>query len=238
MGSASDQSPTPNRPAFPTTRWSMVAAAGRREDPGLRSLVAAYDRPIRAYLAARWRLAPDEVGDRAQDFFLELLQRDVLSLADPARARFRTFVRAVLDSAVVDEFRRGMAQKRGGDRERVPLDAVSDAPRHAESPEQVLDREWRRSLVERALSELERELAEIDQQTRFAVFRSWYLDDGESVDHVMLAERHDIPRHTVSNHLRLAKQRFRAILERLLRDTVRDADDLEAELAWFFGGST
>lgn len=216
----------------------MVAAAGRREDPGLRSLAAAYDRPIRAYLAARWRLAPDEVGDRAQDFFVELLQRDVLSQADPARARFRTFVRAVLDSAVIDDFRRGLAQKRGGDRERIPLEALAGEPRQAESPEQVLDREWRRSLVERALLELERELTEMQQSTRFAVFRSWYLEDDGSLDHATLATHHGIPRHTVSNHLRLAKQRFRVVLERLLRDTVRDAEDLEAELAWFFRGST
>ncbi len=215
--------PDDRRPAFPSTRWSRILApAGER---GLDALARAYWNPMRAYLAACVRCAPDDADDLAQEAFAWLLTSGLLDKADPARGRFRGLLKKALANFASEQWRKQKAQKRGGavattslDHAREPIDAIG------RTPEQVLDDEWRRALLERARDALQRELEGNGRALHWAVFRDWFLTGGEQPDQDTLAARHGITRTDVSNWLDHGKRRYRALLRETVADTVASAD--------------
>jgi RNA polymerase sigma-70 factor (ECF subfamily) len=83
-------------PAFPTTRWSLIAGSG--DAPGARAtwseLAQAYRLPILAYFRARF--GPAAAEDLTQSFFAESIAGAWWSRADPARGGFRTYLRVML----------------------------------------------------------------------------------------------------------------------------------------------
>ena len=82
---------------FPTTQWGLVVAAGgsghAADRRALGQLCRAYWYPV--YVYAR-RIGGD--AERAQDltrgFFVHLIERGVLGVADPDRGSFRAFLKA------------------------------------------------------------------------------------------------------------------------------------------------
>src|ERR1700691_2178334 len=107
--------PRPSR--FPTTRWSLVVAAGdphRKEArSALVSLCENYWYPLYAYLRRRGHSA-DQAQDLTQEFFIRLLEGRYLDRADPEKGRFRSFIMTSLKFFVSDEADRRRAGKRGG----------------------------------------------------------------------------------------------------------------------------
>lgn len=222
--------------AFPSTRWSRILADGGGRD--LEALARTYWRPIRAYLAARFRLGDDAADDMAQEAFAWMLETRLLDRADPERGRFRGLLKKALGRFALEQLRRRDAAKRGGGRvheaiepDRVPADAK------VPSPDQVLDSAWRRELIERAQGALEAELEAGGRHSTWLVFRDWFLDEdaAKDLDHAALAARHAISKPDVSYRLDYAKRRFRAVLRSLIAETTDSEDALRDELAWLFG---
>lgn len=99
---------------FRTTHWSVVLTAGRtdtsRARPALESLCLVYWRPLYAYVRRRG-FSPHDAADLTQEFFYRLLERQSLAQVDPAKGRFRSFLREVIADTVTepgeieDEFR-------------------------------------------------------------------------------------------------------------------------------------
>lgn len=226
--------PDERRPAFPSTRWSRILLPTGQRD--LDELARAYWRPIRAYLAARLRCRDEDASDLTQEAFAWLLQSRLLDKADPARGRFRGFLKKALANFTTEQWRREQAQKRGGCVELLTFDAAGEPedPR-AHTPEQALDDAWRRELLLAAQADLQRELEAKGQTVRWALFHAWYLAETEPPDHATLAVRHGITRTDVANWLDHGKRRYRAILRERVVDTVSNEDELQEELRWLFG---
>jgi len=227
--------PSAHGASFPSTRWSRLLAAPEERD--LEALARAYFRPLRAWLAARFRLRDDAADDLAQEAFAWLLATRLLDRADPARGRFRGFLKTSLARFAIERFRREDAAKRGGGRGHEPLDAAANvADPGAPSPDARLDAEWRRELIARAREELERELEAGGRRSHWLLFRDWFLDEGDGEpDQAALARRHGVTRVDISNRLAYAKRRFRELLQAQVADTVRDEAELREELEWLFG---
>jgi RNA polymerase sigma-70 factor (ECF subfamily) len=102
---------------FPTTQWSRVATAANRGDGEAREALSvlchAYWYPIYAFIRHRG-FPPEQARDRTQDFFAYVLERDLIARADPARGRFRAFLRTVCARHLADERDREHAAKREG----------------------------------------------------------------------------------------------------------------------------
>jgi len=81
----------PGSSQFPTTRWTLVIAAGdphRKEArAALVSLCEKYWYPLYAYLRRRGYSA-DRAQDLTQGFFIRLLEGRYLDRADPGKGRF------------------------------------------------------------------------------------------------------------------------------------------------------
>lgn len=220
-------------PAFPSTRWSRILAPGGTRD--LDALARAYQQPIRAYLAARLRCRADDVEDVAQEAFAWMLAKGLLDKADPSRGRFRCFLQRVLANFAIEQVRKANARRRGGGVAHTSIDADAYVDPAAATPEQILDDAWRRALLQRAHEQLQSELEAAGRATHWALFRAWFLAEEDVPDHATLAARHGISRTDVSNWLDHAKRRYRAILRRLVADTVGSEADLRDELRWLFG---
>lgn len=227
--------PDDRRPAFPSTRWSRILAPGGGRD--LDALARAYWRPIQSYLAARTRCSADDANDLAQEAFAWLLASGLLDRADPARGRFRGFLKKALANFAAEQWRKANARKRGGAVAIESLDAggataepVDPAGR---TPDQVLDDAWRRELLERAQERLRVELEGNGRARHWALFHDRFLT-GEA-DYAILAARHGVTRTDVSNWLDHAKRRYRALLRDAVADTVGDEQELQEELRWLFG---
>jgi DNA-directed RNA polymerase specialized sigma24 family protein len=103
-------------------------AAGHSSLPGsreaLESLCRIYWYPLYAFIRRQGNNAHD-AEDLVQGFLADLLEQRALSLADPARGRFRSFLVARLKHFLSDERKKASAQKRGGNQAAVSSDAAS-----------------------------------------------------------------------------------------------------------------
>lgn len=232
------------RAPFPETRWSLVLAGGAGDGraAALEALARSYWRPVYGFVRARRRASHEDALDATQEFFLWMVSSEFLARADPARGRFRAFVKVALERFLVDLHRALRADKRGGGARFVPLDAGErGAPELADvggkSPEEILDDLWRSELLERALARLEERLDAEGRAQQFAVFKDHFVDgDADTPQgYDALAERHGVSRVDVSNWLTRTRARFREEVRRAVLETVGDATDLGEELRWLFG---
>jgi len=226
--------------AFPSTHWSVLGGDGdaAARARALDGLARGYARPIEAWLGAALGLRREDARDLAQDFFVWSIETRLLEKADPARGRFRAFLKTALRHYAVDALRRGAARKRGGGVAPLSLDAArADEPSFdpadaGATPDALLDRAWRAALVEQALERTRAEFEAAGKGAVFAVFRDWYLEPGAELDQQALAARHGLTRVDVSNYLMRAKRAWRAALRQLVLETVDRSADLEDELRW------
>src|SRR5262245_1850420 len=151
--------------SFPATRHSVVRDLGS-VDPDARAaaydgLVRSYWRPVYLYIRLRWRRGAEDAQDLTQEFFARAFEREYLARYDPARARFRTFVRTCLDGFLANHDQAAARLKRGGgflitavDFARADDDIAARAPDDQADPELWFHREWIRGLFAEAVDAL------------------------------------------------------------------------------------
>jgi RNA polymerase sigma-70 factor (ECF subfamily) len=113
---------------FPSTHWSIVAAAVASDTPAsagaLAELLRRYRSPLVAHVCFRFHTSSDEAEDLVHSFIEQkVLQRELLHRANPRRGKFRTFLLESLDNFVRDQFRRQNRQKRKA--ETIPLEELT-----------------------------------------------------------------------------------------------------------------
>src|SRR5688500_19874763 len=135
MSQRAEPEAEPSAGVFPSTRWSRILGArdhAPQRERDLELLARAYLVPIRRWFAHAPRPPGSEPDALAQDFFVWMLESGFLERADPARGRFRGYLKTALRHFAVDQERRRRAQKRGGGQAPVPLD--HDAARELAAP--------------------------------------------------------------------------------------------------------
>ena len=228
---ASDDPPLSKPPTapFPATRISVCEAV-RSADPqarrvGWETLVEAYWKPVRNYVRLKWRTDDEEAADLTQEFFARALEKGFFVPFDPARARFRTFLRVCLDGFVANQRQAAARQKRGGGVAPLSLDAAAHGdpfivpPHGPDELEALFHREWVRSIFESALADLRALCDREGRQRHFELFRRRDLDDAgpeQRPSYAELAREFGLPVTTVTNHLAWARRELRErVLARL-----------------------
>src|SRR5207237_10051176 len=110
----------------------------------------------------------EDAKDLTQAFFARAFEKGFFDRFDPARARFRTFLRVCLDRFAASEYRVETSQRRGGDAITLSLDfeAAAGEPgalpvADKADPDDYFRQEWVRGLFELAVEDLRRHCAEI-----------------------------------------------------------------------------
>lgn len=221
--------------AFTTTRWSLVARAGQGDaehrGEALEALCRSYWKP--AYIFVRSTGQDEEVSkDVTQAFFARILEKGTLTLADPERGKFRTFLLTLLKRFLADWRDHGRALKRGGGIVHVPLDLAEAPPLVAggESPEEAYDRRWAMTLMERTAAALREEARTADRATLFTALAPFLSSDPDSGSYARIAGTFGLSRGAVAMTVHRLRMRFRDLLRREIAETLADASDLEAEM--------
>src|ERR1700751_2625905 len=178
----------PGSSQFPTTRWTLVVAAGdphRKEArSALVSLCENYWYPLYAYLRRRGYPA-DQAQDLTQEFFVRALEGRYLDRADPEKGRFRSFLLTSLKFFVADEEDRRRARKRGGG-QIVPLEFSSGEeryqrePAHDETPERIFERRWALSVLDRVIEKLRAEFVQNGHLEHFERLKVFLLGQSDA----------------------------------------------------------
>lgn len=232
---------------FPTTRASVVEAAAGT-DPLIReravaAIIEVYWRPCYAHLRLKWGLVREEAEDLTQEFFARTLAAGFFEKFDPARARFRTFLRGCLDHLAANTRRAEQRLKRGGGVAHLSLD-FADAEQHlaglatGDDPDELFRREWIRSLFVVAVEALRAHATAQGHELRFRIFSRADLEPADGAPRPSYREMADefrLPVTQVTNHLAWARREFRRhVLERLRELSGSDAE-YRAEARELFG---
>jgi len=234
---------------FPPTRYSAIVRLHADNEADRRvawdALVTAYWRPVYKYLRARWRLPAEHAEDLTQEFFARAFEQRFLDDYDPAKARFRTWLRLGLDRLAGNEAKASQRLKRGGGVAMTSLDFVTAEGEVREreiADDSDLDawfqQEFVRALFGRAVDAIERECHDAGRDDHFDLFKACDLADldaAERPSYKTLAEGRGWTVNDVTNRLAGVRRAFRGHVLRLLRDACASDEEFEAEARALLG---
>jgi RNA polymerase sigma factor (sigma-70 family) len=211
----------------------------------LEAFATAYWVPVSRYIRFKWRLDAERAADLTQDFFARTLESQALARFDPDRARFRTYVRVLVDGFVSNARKAEGRLKRGGGVEALPLEEIlpdgqvrSHEPPVHDDHDDAFYREWVRALFEGAVDDLRADATARGRDGQFEVFRRYDLADlhGEAQPtYADLAAALGLTVAMVTNHLAAVRRALRArVLDRLREATGSEAE-YEAEAKRLLG---
>lgn len=220
---------------FPPTRWTLILSTrdgdGRRR-AAVETLFAAYWKPMYFY-ARRKGLPVEEAKDAVQALFAQLLERDFPARLDPARGRFRAYLRTALDHLLINFHESRSAQKRGGGAPVLSLDvegAERDVAGAPADPAAAFEREWAVGVMERALAALRREFETGARRGPFDVFVKCF-QPGEAPSCEQGAKDCGMSVPQFKAFLHRTRVRFRELVRGEVSDTMTDAREADGEVA-------
>jgi DNA-directed RNA polymerase specialized sigma24 family protein len=231
---------------FPATRHSIIErirAGGsdvRRQAFG--DLVQGYWKPVYTHLRLTWRLDPEDAQDATQAFFADAYEKGWFERFEPAKARFRTFVRLCADRFAQNRRQAASRAKRGGGVHFVALDFEGaereTAARLASAdldPDAVFHQEFVRALFERAVAAVREELQHAGKTLPLALFERYDLAPREGDSYSALAGEFSVSTTQVTNALALARRRFREHALDALRALCATDDEFRRDARELFG---
>lgn len=214
---------------FPDTQWSQIRRASEESDAGSREemgkLLQQYWRPMFVHLRYKG-LGEQAAEDLIQDFVVEILSNNLLSVADPKKGRFRTLLLTALDRFMVSRFRYERAAKRSpgaiASLDQLDLDGSHDAESEAGL---AFERAWALDVLAETVSRVEQECLDAGEAVRWDVFRRRIIgplmEDIPLADYEELAEEYhlDSPKQAM-NLVITAKRQFARALREVIREYV------------------
>ena len=224
---------------FPTTRWSLVVLASRRDptaesEDALAGLCASYWHALYAF-ARHLGYPVEDAKDLTQGFFVRLLEKNYLREFKQERRRFRTFLLAAFQHYVANEHHRAQAQKRGGGHAAFSLD-FEDAegryrqePADVQTPERIFERRWALTVLDRALARVGKEYA-AGKRAWFDRLRCFLTGEPRQFPYGKVASELETSEGAVRVAVHRLRRRFREALQAEVAETVADAAEADDEL--------
>ena len=230
---------------FATTRWTLVAAAGRDATPEARKalgeLCRLYWYPLYAFVRRRGYDA-DEALDLTQGFLTRLIEKNDLADADPGRGRFRSWLLASVKHYLANEWDRATAAKRGGGVKVFSINIDPDdaegryrhEPSHSLTPERIFDRRWALTTLEQALDDLRRECAEEGKTELFEALRPSLTGEALDESYQAFADKLGTSQGAIKVAAHRLRRRYRDLLRAEIAQTVEKPEDVDDEIRDLF----
>ncbi len=211
----------------------MILAA--REDtadarPALERLCRTYRPAVLAYVRGSGYPRAD-AEDLAQSFFARFLEKRVHAAADPARGRFRVFLRTALHNFLANAAEFDAAACRRAARPASDRDPEELPDSAGARPEQAYERAWALTVVERAKRRLRRESIASGKEEMFRRLEPYVLEAPDADDYARIAAELGTRPNTIAVATHRLRQRLRELVERELVQTVADESDVASEYA-------
>ena len=224
--------------AFSTTHWSVVLDA-QTESPtaqeALEKLCQIYWPPIYSFVQ-RKGVDPEEAKDLTQEFFADLLEHRNLTAVRKEKGRFRSYLLGALKYFLADERRRVMAIKRGKGQRMIPLEELSGDERIELEPadsltaEQIYERRWASTLLERVLGLLKKEYVGAGNAALFDCLKQLLPDEPGSPSQAEIAGELGMTANALRQAFHRFRQRYQLLLREEIAHTVATPGDVEDEL--------
>lgn len=236
--------PNTEEPArFPTTKWSRIVRASDLNEPSsnesLASLCKAYWYPLYAYIRKRG-YDPESAADTTQEFFTRILEKGILSAADPNRGRFRSFLCRVCSNFLANRRDMEHAEKRGSGQKLFEIDSMEAEKRYVQelsndlTPEKIFDRSWALTLLERVLEKLRKQYDDAGKSEVFAALCGVLTGEDNDVSYVGIADYLGISEVTVRVSVHRLRRRYAELLRKEILSTLTGPTDIEDEINKLF----
>lgn len=224
---------------FKTTRWTVISRArdgsGETAGAALEQLCTDYWSPLYAYVRSKG-YSPEEAADAVQEFFYRIVKKNLLEGLDPARGRFRNFLRTALTNFLINEYVKSQSSRRSSGVPLVSIDfALAEKRFSAEpadhlTPDKVFDREWALVLMRDSIASLEREYESHGRGERFQILKPFITVESQRLPYDDVAARLGVTSGAVKVAIHRLRQHYRESLRDEVRQTLDDsATDIEVE---------
>jgi RNA polymerase sigma-70 factor (ECF subfamily) len=223
---------------FPTTRWTVVSAAGRQSSgsaDALNELCAAYWFPVYAFI--RRKGYPREAAeDLSQEFFARILEHDSLSGVRRERGKFRSFLLASVTNFLANEWDRAQAQKRGGGCTTVSLDFQAGEARyhlepcHELTPEALFERQWAVAVLDLVLARLREEHHRKGQAAQFDRLQLFLTGDRDRGSYDEVARSLNLSDGALRTAVHRLRRRYGELVREEIQLIVDDPEEVEGEI--------
>jgi RNA polymerase sigma factor (sigma-70 family) len=218
----------------------MVVAAGGSDSPGSRQALASlceiYWYPVYTFIRRQGHTA-DEARDLEQGYFLQLLSKGYLKDLRPEAGRFRSFLLASVKHFLSNERDRERALKRGGGEVTVSLDLHGAEGRYALepadnalTPDRLFEREWARTVLEKAMAALREDFVRSGETRRFERLKGYLTDEAPATPYREAAAELGMSESAVQVGVHRLRQRFGSALREVIAQTVADPADIDDEI--------
>jgi len=220
----------------------MVLEAADTDSSGvadaLSDLCQAYWFPLYTFVRRKGFDQP-QAEDLTQAFFAELLEKERIHQADPARGRFRSFLLASMNNFIANHWRAENALKRGGGQQVLSIDyehadsLYSAHPSDNLSPEKVFERNWALSILDQTLQRVEEQYNESGKSELFMALRGFLTGD-DNLAYSQLAKTTGMKEGALKVAVHRMRQRYGEQLRLQISKTVADPADVDQELKSLF----
>ena len=228
--------------SFPHTHWSVIWAARDGDSTeaaeALNKLCRAYWRPLFCY-ARRRGYDFEQARDLTQGFFARLLEKEQLRHVTHQEGKFRSFLLTLMNHFLGDERDKAQALKRGGGQSPVFLDALSEEeryqvePAHGASPEQLFDRRWAQTVLEKAAERLREEYEAAGKGALFETLQSLpHGRSGVGSTYADLAARLAMSESAITSAIHRLRRRHAELLREEVAETVADGSEVDGEIRY------
>ena len=225
---------------FATTHWSMVVSAGgpRSSEAGraLATLCENYWFPLYAFVRRAGYKAED-AQDLTQEFFVRLLAKNYLAIADRQRGRFRSFLLGAMKHFLANQERCRAAQTRGGHRLMISLDFRSGENRYSQiepvdnlTPERLYEKRWALTLLDLVLSRLREKFCAAGKSEVFDTLKQFLAGETAKPAYLEVAERLGMTEGAVKVAVHRMRRRYRKLLKEEIAGTTAGPEEMEDEL--------
>ncbi|NNE91712.1 MAG: hypothetical protein HKN23_08695 [Verrucomicrobiales bacterium] len=211
---------------FPISDWSLVLAVQHGTEHvrsrALKLICENYWGPVHQeilyWLEGKGRRLRKSATDLAQEFFLELVNRNAFREASPGEGKLRTLLNTALGNFLLNQKQDAKDQDPG-----------SDPPDHG------FDRGWAEHLRDMAREKLQQYYVLRDNSKLFhALFLHLEKRIGKDT-YRELSEFLGISREALSTHLSRMRKRYHTLIFEEIARTVDSTDEIEGELKYLRG---
>jgi len=225
---------------FATTHWSIVVSAGDQRSPeasrALATLCEHYWFPLYAFVR-RAGHSTEDAQDLTQEFFVHLLAKNSLAVADRQRGRFRSFLLGAMKHFLADQRDRARARKRGGTKTVISFDSLNAETRYRLepasdlTPEKMFEKQWALWLLEHVLSRLHAELVAEGKSALFDALKD-ALTGAPSATYAAIGAELGMSEGAVKVAAHRMRCRYRALLREEISQTVANSEEIGEEIRY------
>ena len=202
-------------------------------------LCQAYWGPV--YLYVRRQVGDiHEAQDLTQTFFTQLLERNLVKVADPGGGRFRSFLLTSVRNFLHNEWDKQKLLKRGGARKPFALDfpgedsKYSIEPADNMTPERLYEHRWVLALLEQVMARLRAEHVQAKKETTFDRLKGTLSGGTAETPLAEIARQLGISENAVKVAAHRLRKRYRELLRAEVGQTLADPQEIDDEIRQLF----